>query len=257
MKSQSAKSPERLSFSRAAAVSAASMLVTWVMTALSFLVTPYDAEVFRHVIGPTVVIATVVPVSVAFPVALILQRGRLKLERALKELEEVHAELRTRSRVDALTGLLNREAFLCAVETSRSDAPDGAMLMLDVDHFKSINDTFGHQCGDEALKLIAQAVSDSVGQRGHVGRLGGEEFGIYLTSSDEATVFRAAEDVRLAISRIRFHPREDVQRRITASIGIALDEDGRSLSDLMRGADTNLYQAKQAGRDKVILRRAA
>lgn len=257
MKSQTAQSPERLSFSRAAAVSAVSVLVTWVMTALSFLLTPYDAEIFNHVIGPTVIIATVVPISVSFPVALILQRGRLKLERALKELEEVHAELRKRSRIDALTGLLNREAFLRAVETSRSEAADGAMLMLDVDHFKSINDTFGHQCGDEALKLIAQAASDAVGPRGHVGRLGGEEFGIYLTCSHEEAVFSAAEDVRLAISRIRFNPREDVQRRITASIGIALDEEGRSLSDLMRCADTNLYQAKQAGRDRVILRHAA
>lgn len=247
---------DRLSYSRAARVSAVSVLVTWFLTGIAFALPPYDTEIFNYVIGPTLVISTIVPLMVSFPVALILQKERIKLGRALQELEQAHDELSRRARIDALTGILNRDALLEEVETLRAAGEDGAMLMIDVDHFKLINDTYGHQAGDDALQEIAKTLAASVRPDALAGRLGGEEFALFLPCDQSEAALDAAEKVRLAVRDIDFAP-EGVRHRITVSLGMAMSTPDESLSAVMKRADLNLYKAKRAGRDRVIENHAA
>lgn len=254
---------DRLSYSRAARVSAVSVLVTWFLTGIAFALPPYDADVFSQMFVPTLVISTIVPIIVSFPVAIILQKERIKLARALQELERVHAdleqaheELGRRARIDALTGLLNREAMLEEIGILRDAGEDGAMLMIDVDHFKLINDTYGHQSGDDALQEIARTLTASVPPGALVGRLGGEEFALFLPCDRSEAALDAAEKVRLAIRDIDFAP-DGVRHSITVSVGMAMSTPDDALSAVMKRADLNLYKAKRAGRDRVILNRAA
>lgn len=251
------RSPERLSYSRAAISTAISVVVTWIVTALALVLTPYNEYVFNYVIGPTLIIATVVPITVSFPVSLILQRGRLKLARALRELEAVHGELERRARIDPLTGLLNRETLLKEIEEHRAKGVRGAILMVDIDHFKSINDQYGHQAGDEALKCIADALATSVCENDLVGRLGGEEFGVFVPCERLDRACEIAERARKAVALLHFEPIPGVHRRITTSIGIAMGERTVKLSEIMRHADESLYDAKESGRNRVVVHDAA
>ena len=250
-------SQERVSHSRTAIVTACSVLLTWAMTALAFLLTPYNPDTFNEIIGPTIIIATLVPITVSIPVTIILQRGRVKLARALRELEEVHEELERRSRIDPLTGILNREALLRQVNQLRVEGAEGAMLMIDIDHFKSINDMYGHLAGDEALRGIAATLAETVRGCDLVGRLGGEEFGAFIPCDDVEIAHDLAERLRLAVARMAFTPQPGVVRRITASIGVATGTPVDTLNDLMKRADRSLYRAKAAGRDQVIVHTAA
>ena len=251
------RTPERLSFARTVFVTAIAVVVSWTVTGLCLFVLPLDPAYTEQFAGPTLTIATIVPVIVAIPVTIVLQRGRLKLERAMRELATVHAELERRSRIDPLTGLLNREAFLKQVNQLRVEGTNGAMLMIDIDHFKSINDLYGHMAGDEALRGFAGALLQAVHGRELVGRLGGEEFGAFVPCDDMETAHRAAERLRLAVNRMVFTPRPGVVRRITASIGGAGGTPAETLSELMRRADLSLYDAKAAGRDRVMVHAAA
>lgn len=256
MRAGTIRHSERLSYSRAARVSAVSVLMTWVLSGIAFALPPYDPEMFDYVFVPTMIIATAVPLMVSFPVALMLQKERIKLGRALRELEEAHEELGRRARIDALTGILNREAFLDEIDGLRRAGEDGAILMIDVDHFKLINDTYGHQTGDDALRKIAQTLVANVHPGVLVGRLGGEEFAMFLPCERAEIALDTAEQVRLAVRNIAFAP-AGVPHRITVSVGMAMSTPDETLSIVMKRADMNLYKAKRAGRDRVILNRAA
>ncbi|RIJ16141.1 GGDEF domain-containing protein [Henriciella mobilis] len=251
------KSPERLSFTRTVFVTVVAIIVSWTVTSICLFVLPLDPAYTEQFAGPTLTIATIVPVLVAIPVTIVLQRGRLKLERAMRELADVHAELERRSRIDPLTGILNRDAFLKQVNQLRVEGTNGAMLMIDIDHFKMINDQYGHMAGDEALRGFAGALSQAVQGRELIGRLGGEEFGAFVPCEDMETAHQAAERLRLAVNRMIFTPRPGIVRRVTASIGVAGGTPADTLSELMRRADLSLYEAKAAGRDRVIVHAAA
>jgi diguanylate cyclase (GGDEF)-like protein len=159
--------------------------------------------------------------------------------------------------LDGLTGVLNRRAF--AVEAEKySTTPHrrGVLLVIDADHFKSVNDRFGHDQGDEALRDIARALSLTIAHPGLVGRLGGEEFGIYLPHTDLAGAETIAGAVRRAILDIDFRP-EGVACQLSVSIGGAAHERPTTFRGLYREADERLYSAKQRGRDCVALPQAA
>jgi diguanylate cyclase len=119
------------------------------------------------------------------------------------EIIHLNAKLETLAQEDSLTGLMNRRKFLDTVSNRRSlDAPElimrtrGALLIIDVDFFKGINDEHGHQAGDEALKFIADAMRQSVRGEDAIARLGGEEFGVFLHETDDRTAFDVAERIR-------------------------------------------------------------
>jgi diguanylate cyclase (GGDEF)-like protein len=131
---------------------------------------------------------------------------------------------------------------------NRAEKPLAA-VMLDLDHFKQINDTFGHGRGDDVLAAAAEAMRSALRESDFVGRYGGEEFLILLPDTDAEGAMRVAESVRAVISTISV---PTVTQNVTASLGVAvLGDDGIDGETLTRAADRALYAAKSLGRDRV------
>jgi diguanylate cyclase (GGDEF)-like protein len=171
------------------------------------------------------------------------------IDRAL--LKDKAGEFEQLSVTDALTGLLNRRYIEARVaeEIKRSNRHGFPMsfMMLDVDHFKSYNDTFGHPAGDEALKMVGKVIRDTLRAADVAARFGGEEFSILLpqTKGDEAIAI--AERIRHNLERTDFP-----HRQVTASIGVASCSAELCISaDLVAAADRALYEAKRRGRNRV------
>jgi diguanylate cyclase (GGDEF)-like protein len=170
----------------------------------------------------------------------------------------LRAKLEGQSIRDGLTGLFNRNFMEIALErelhrAARQGTPL-AVMMLDVDHFKALNDTFGHEAGDVVLREVADCIRKSLRDEDIICRYGGEEFVVIMPDAPEATAMRRAEMIRLAVSEIRTHFRGELLGSVTMSVGIAMypesDRDGRNLVQL---ADSALYRAKHAGRNQVML----
>lgn len=159
------------------------------------------------------------------------------------------------ARTDSLTACLNRGAFTSKVSTllvQRAPKAGGAMLMIDADNFKSINDLFGHDAGDEALTIIARSIRAIVQAGDLVGRMGGEEFGVYLPDVDQRAAEAVAERIRRSVNLAVFSP-DGRQRALSVSIGGVVFEGPSSFSELFRIADQRLYGAKQGGRNRVAV----
>ena len=160
------------------------------------------------------------------------------------------------SLTDGLTGLWRRGALDEKIreELRRAAAfrTSMAFMIADIDHFKRLNDTYGHQFGDAVLKRVAQLLKSGVYETDFVGRYGGEEFGIVLPRADSAGVLRKAETMRARIEAEIFSQGLE-QVRLTISIGIAnFPRDGRTAEELIARADKALYAAKESGRNKVL-----
>ena len=159
------------------------------------------------------------------------------------------------ARTDSLTACLNRGAFTTRVNAAlsrRPDTPSGAMLMIDADNFKAINDLYGHDAGDEALAIIARSIRAILRSGDLVGRMGGEEFGVYLPSVDIRNAEAIAERIRRSVNLAVFTPNGRL-RPLSVSIGGAVFNQPTSFSDLFRIADQRLYGAKQGGRNRVTI----
>lgn len=164
------------------------------------------------------------------------------------ELAEVFAE---RSRIDPLTGLANRRAGSERLVTESEDARRRgralSVVMLDIDHFKKINDTHGHAIGDEVLVATAEVISAAIRRRDLLVRWGGEEFLVVLpeTTGDEA--MEIAERARLALAAARPHGQP-----VTATFGVAEHLEHEEVKDLLARVDAALYNGKNGGRDQVV-----
>lgn len=176
----------------------------------------------------------------------------------MRQLAIAHNELMTVASTDSLTSLLNRRAFTEMVDgylerVEEASAPvHNALLVIDVDHFKVVNDRFGHDSGDRALKLIAETISSAVHDTDLVGRIGGEEFCVFMPRKPSDHIPLAAEQIRTAISDVTFVV--DGQRYVlSVSVGGVIFSRGASFSDLYRDADERLYHAKRNGRNRVEL----
>ncbi|TMM49736.1 diguanylate cyclase [Qipengyuania marisflavi] len=165
-------------------------------------------------------------------------------------------ELQRIATTDVLTELPNRRAFMIELERSITRAESKgrslSLAIFDIDHFKKINDHFGHPAGDQVIRAVAQRASDALRNRDLVGRVGGEEFAVILPSADLAVARTVCERVRWAIAEnpLRFG---DAIIPFTASIGIAELAEGDDLDRLMARADAALYAAKNGGRNQVQL----
>jgi diguanylate cyclase (GGDEF)-like protein len=152
---------------------------------------------------------------------------------------------------DALTGLLNRRYFLEIAQQlllmSRRDASPTAVLAIDLDHFKRINDTLGHRAGDAALRRFAEITRDTVRRSDLIGRMGGEEFAVVLLGVDRHAARIVAEKLRRRFEEDK--PKDSPP--FTASIGVVLAGEIESISDLLNHADAAVYVAKQNGRNRV------
>jgi diguanylate cyclase (GGDEF)-like protein len=169
-----------------------------------------------------------------------------------------HAQLVDASRIDAKTGLLNagtwlREARLETARAARTRTPL-AVAIADIDHFKNVNDTFGHLAGDAVLAALASALNALLREADLTGRFGGEEFCILLPGTDAAEARQITERLREKISRIATPVAGGSSSRVTISIGVAvLGSSRRDLDELLAAADHALYQAKESGRNRVCV----
>jgi diguanylate cyclase len=152
-------------------------------------------------------------------------------------------------RFDAMTGLFNRDHFLDQVRACQTG---GTVLIVDVDHFKLVNDRYGHDAGDAALTMVAQLIADVISSCGIAGRLGGEEFGVYLPSwtIEQATI---AADAICAHVRTHRDTSTGHDLRLTLSIGGAEHRANTMIRDALKIADERLYLAKSGGRDRYVL----
>jgi diguanylate cyclase len=152
---------------------------------------------------------------------------------------------------DMLTGLPNRRAFLARAGTLKSSGQSGSLLILDIDHFKRVNDTYGHAVGDACLRAVANRLRQALRAEDVVGRIGGEEFCVFLPGATE-------EEARLTGLRlcraVAFEPEgEHLVLRVTLSAGASFGETATSLETLMARADQALYNAKAQGRARLVL----
>ncbi len=180
-------------------------------------------------------------------------------ERELTVLEDIaniaasELELREHANVDMLTGALTRRAFLRdstrLKELLRRKGLSLTVLMVDVDHFKTVNDKYGHACGDEVLRSVAMALKVNLREYDLLGRLGGEEFAVALEGDVDKSL-RIAERLRQAVSSLQFTFMEK-QASVTASFGVAELRCDEDFDEALNRADTALYAAKAAGRDRI------
>ncbi|MDB5933292.1 MAG: hypothetical protein JWQ01_636 [Massilia sp.] len=156
--------------------------------------------------------------------------------------------------IDSLTGLVNRRAFFERTESARLLATrlrsPIALMMIDIDHFKRLNDRFGHATGDEALRVFADTARQALRDHDIMGRLGGEEFALVLPATDLEGALQAAERLRTAVSAAVL-PTSGHQYAMTVSIGVVVIDPNEHINSALARADHALYAAKSAGRDRV------
>jgi diguanylate cyclase (GGDEF)-like protein len=217
-----------------------------IATALAYLAGAY-ALVHAHA-GVTVWWAYAIQAAVGAGVALMMHATVDQARRGNFRAEEDLAE---RARIDSLTSLLNRRHFLELGErVIQRQAKRGEALtafFLDLDHFKQVNDEFGHRTGDSLLVAIAQCMLPLVNDMRVIGRLGGEEFTLLLRGVDGQAAEELAERLRRDIAALVI-----AEARVTASVGIAEWQPGETLSDLLHRADLALLEAKRLGRDCIV-----
>ncbi|WP_237154802.1 GGDEF domain-containing protein [Oryzibacter oryziterrae] len=162
--------------------------------------------------------------------------------------ERQHVQLVEIANTDGLTGVRNRRYF--DQHVPQALRAGDAILLLDIDHFKSFNDRWGHAVGDEVLRSVAQTIRRTVSPLATVARYGGEEFALHLPQRAGSGV-SVAEAIRGAVES-QMHTSDTIERRVTVSIGLAVaTSPHHALSDLCREADQALYAAKNAGRNRV------
>jgi diguanylate cyclase len=174
----------------------------------------------------------------------------------IRQLAIAQRDLSIVAATDSLTAVLNRGAFSMLVEAyleqtrKQEQTRSGALLIIDADHFKSINDRLGHDCGDQALKLIAQAIKGQLRGGDLVGRIGGEEFGVFLPGVDPSQSWVVAESIRRRIREMDFSP-GGRPCPLSVSIGGTSFTGPTTYEEIFSAADRRLYTAKSNGRDQV------
>lgn len=165
-------------------------------------------------------------------------------------------KMRTQASVDGLTGLFNKKHFLESLNVQLAGAASGSpvsLSMIDIDHFKKINDTFGHQAGDQLLKDVAGVILQQVRESDFVCRYGGEEFCVIMPGTPKRSAMEVVNRIRSAAEGMVFYTPEKEAVRITVSGGVAcFPEDASTAEDLILFSDTALYAAKRSGRNKVV-----
>jgi diguanylate cyclase (GGDEF)-like protein len=187
-----------------------------------------------------------------------LNRAKKEIEKELKKKIELEKHLQHLASTDPMTNLYNRRRFFeisdLEVSNSKDNKESLACLVLDIDHFKSINDTYGHDVGDKVISAVSKLMVLNTRSKDHIGRIGGEEFAILMPKTNSEAAYLIADRLRKNISKhtiaIDGH---DATIKITVSIGLSKLEDDKSetIHTLLKRADTALYKAKHNGRNQV------
>jgi diguanylate cyclase (GGDEF)-like protein len=185
------------------------------------------------------------------------KEAELRATENAMQLQEDMLKLRELADTDFMTGLMNRRSFLAvaedAVAFSRRYKRSMATLMIDIDHFKKINDTCGHAAGDDAIKRVAEIINQSIRTTDKAARFGGEEFVVLLREIDQETAILLADRIRSSIESATMR-HGDTVIPLTVSVGLALFDDGdRDVQDVIERADQALYVAKKTGRNRTFL----
>jgi diguanylate cyclase (GGDEF)-like protein len=181
-----------------------------------------------------------------------------ELSTTLSELAVANDRLRESSLRDGLTGVYNRRYLDAAFETvlaeCRANSRSLALLVADIDHFKSVNDEAGHLVGDDCLRMVARLIEQLVGQDGSVIRYGGEEFVVILPGFDKSATRGLAESIRIRLAESPLESQGE-SLRLTISIGglVSLPNDHDSAMELLQRADAAMYKAKKEGRNRVVM----
>lgn len=192
-----------------------------------------------------------VPLLVVTPL-LVLSLYRLRARSAEA------ARARQRLKTDELTGLMTRRAFIEEVEEELADARfaedgvRGTLLIVDVDELKAINDRFGHEHGDTALQVIARSMQGVLRAADRIGRIGGDEFAVFLPATSPLVADAVAERIRLAITKVQFVP-DETPITLSVSVGGATYDRWLPYAELFRLAEQQLYAAKHNGRNRVAV----
>ncbi len=183
-----------------------------------------------------------------------LEESKLEIDKLRQNLQQVTAE----AQKDGLTGLFNRRTFERVLEeymmAAKEQTIDLCLIMLDVDHFKKFNDTYGHLLGDEVLKIVSRTLTDSLKGRDVVARFGGEEFVVVLPSTPLDGALRVADAIRQSIANKELKRKDTGQNfgQITVSLGVSAYRHGiDDIPSLVKRADDALYQSKRLGRNRV------
>lgn len=230
------------------------LLTIFVVSALHFLGKPILAETLGSGAEPRDYLNSLYAAySQTLGALILISNGLVML---LIIVRDMIADMTARSETDTLSNLLNRRGFedhaRQALATATRDGMPAIMIVADLDHFKSINDTFGHAAGDEVIATFADILRNIAEQRSLIGRLGGEEFAILIPGANLMTGRLYAETARSAMASQQ-KPFIGPDHAMTASFGVAALRPGDSLSDLLRRADVALYQAKSEGRNRVSM----
>ncbi len=181
------------------------------------------------------------------------------LENSKSQIEELRSDLskaQEENMRDPLTGLGNRRMFdsllLKEIEKSEKERSPLTLVMTDIDHFKKFNDNYGHQIGDEVLKVFGNIMESNTKGRDTVARYGGEEFGIILPETDSSSAFKVIEKMRqkLEVKKLKNSQTGETISRVTASFGIAQFRRGETREQLIERADDKLYDSKRKGRNQ-------
>lgn len=194
------------------------------------------------------VLTAIITVIIAYPITWLFLGQSAQVSRLAEELREV-------SQTDHLTRLANRREFMVSVGAMLAESQSlegaGVLLFIDADHFKRINDTYGHGVGDEVLIGLGAIIRDSVRQSDVAARIGGEEFAVFLHNAESAVAHAVAERIRMQAHHIS-RTMDLEEAGVTVSIGIARHRKGQGLEDVLRAADRSLYVAKKNGRDRIV-----
>lgn len=187
---------------------------------------------------------------------------QLRMQETTAEIEKLKVELNSVKAIaekDALTGLKNRGAFdkeikACLAEKTAERLPT-ITVMLDIDHFKRINDSFGHLVGDRVIRYVAALLTQVIGPDNFIARYGGEEFVLILKNQTTEVAFQLCEKIRTAMgnSKLQRKGSGETIGKVTLSAGIATQKAGDNVNSLISRTDSALYEAKNSGRNKTVV----
>ncbi len=209
--------------------------------------------------GAGLIMTIVCPLATAIPMSslhyLNTERLRIAKDEALRAqtaLEKANTLLRKLAREDSLTGVLNRATFLDELFLLSKKGYSGGLLFIDLDYFKTINDNYGHATGDAALRRLGTLLKRLTTDNAITGRLGGEEFCVFIKNVEAKYIYRYAEEIREKISLLHIVATDNKNIRITASIGITICKAGFDPERSLLEADEKMYSAKRQGRNLII-----
>lgn len=215
------------------------------------IIIPYPNAVTRSIdIGLSF---TIVFLAAFYMVVRIMKEYTLnikELEKVRKELTNMNKQLTVISETDELTGISNRRCIMSILNQLLFQKQHGAisLIMMDIDHFKNINDTYGHSVGDEVIKKVSEVMANGIRSTDTIGRIGGEEFLIILPGSHLEDAFKKADDLRNRIASLKW-PNEDMH--ITISGGVYCKGKNETLDSILEQVDSRLYASKNNGRNQI------